>query len=45
MAGILDSETGWLVITNLVMGVVLVLPLIVVFTAIKEFIGNRRALH
>lgn len=45
MAGIFDSETGWLVVTNLVMGGVLLLPLVVAFTATKEIIGRRRAAH
>jgi hypothetical protein len=45
MIGILDSETGWLVATNLVMGVVLVLPLVVAFAAMREIIGRRQVAH
>jgi hypothetical protein len=43
MAGIFDSETGWLVATNHIMGVVLVPLLVVAFEAIREIIGRRRA--
>ena len=43
MAEMLDSQTGWLVVTNIVMGLVLVPLFAVALAAMKEIIGRRQA--